>query len=106
MTKILVVDDEEGILDLLDDCLTEHGFDVISANNGASALTQVYQERPDVVLLDLNIPEANGYEVLRELRDEPTTKNLPVIMLTAVSPATGEQTAVELGVNHYLSKPW
>ena len=106
MTKILVVDDEEGILDLLDDYLTEHGFDVVSATDGAAAISQVYKERPDVVLLDLNIPEANGYEVLRELREEPTTKNLPVVMLTGVSPEEGEQTAVELGVNHYLSKPW
>lgn len=105
MTKILVVDDEEGILELLDENLTDDGFDVISANNGASALAQIYREKPDIVLLDLNIPEVNGYEVLRELRDAATTKNLPVILLTGLSPTVGEQAAVELGANHYVTKP-
>ena len=106
MTKILVVDDEEGILELLDENLSDDGFDVISANNGASALAQIYREQPDIVLLDLNIPEVNGYEVLRELRHAATTKNLPVILLTGVPPTEGEQTAVELGANHYVTKPW
>ena len=105
MTKILVVDDEEGILDLLDENLSDDGFEVISANNGASALAQIYREQPDIVLLDLNIPEVNGYEVLRELRGAATTKNLPVILLTGVSPTEGEKAAVELGANHYVTKP-
>ena len=106
MTKILVVDDEQGILDVLGSQLTDDGFDVISATNGASALVLIYRERPDVVLLDLMIPIVNGYEVLRELRQNSTTKNLPVILLTAVSPAEGEKAAVQLGANHYLTKPW
>lgn len=105
MTKILVVDDEEGILQLLDENLSDDGFDVISANNGASALAKIYQEQPDIVLLDLNIPELNGYQVLREIRDAETTKNLPVILLTGVSPTEGEKVAVELGANHYVTKP-
>jgi len=105
MAKILVVDDEEGILDLLYENLSDDGFEVISANNGALALAQIYREQPDIVLLDLNIPEVNGYEVLRELRDATTTKNLPVILLTGVSPTEGEQTAVDLGANHYVTKP-
>lgn len=106
MTKILVVDDEEGILDLLYDHLTDQGFSVISAKDGASALAQVYRERPDVVLLDLMIPEMNGYQVLQELRSEKTTENLPVVLLTAVDPERGEQAAIDLGVKHYVSKPW
>ena len=105
MTKILVVDDEEGILELLDEHLSDDGFDVISANNGASALAQIYRERPDVVLLDLNIPEVNGYEVLKEIRGAEITRNLPVILLTGVSPTEGEKAAVELGANHYVTKP-
>lgn len=105
MTKILVVDDEEGILDLLYEHLSDDGFEVISANNGSSALAQIYREKPDIVLLDLNIPELDGYQVLRELRQAPTTKNLPVILLTGVSPTEGEKAAVELGANHYVTKP-
>ena len=91
MTKILVVDDEEGILELLDEDLSDDGFEVISGNNGVSALAQIYRERPDIVLLDLNIPKINGYEVLRELRRDATTENLPVILLTGVGdPPTGQ----------------
>ena len=106
MTKILVVDDEQGILDLLVEGLSDEGFDVKSANNGASALVQIYREQPDIVLLDLMIPVVNGYQVLRELRNNPTTKRLPIILLTAVSPAEGEQVAIQLGANYYMNKPW
>ena len=106
MTKILVADDEQGILDLLVDVLSDDGFDVIPANNGASALVLIYRERPDVVLLDLMMPVVNGYEVLRELRRNPTTKDLPVVLITAVSSAEVEQTAAELGANACLTKPW
>ena len=106
MTKILVVDDEKGIVDLLVDNLSDNGFDVISASNGASALVLIYRERPDVVLLDLMIPVVNGYEVLRELRAKPTMKDLPVILLTAVSPAEGKEAAIQLGATRYANKPW
>ena len=106
MTKILVVDDEDSIVDVLEQSLSLAGYDVISAKTGASALVLIYRERPDVVLLDLMIPVVNGYEVVRELRRIPTTKNLPVILLTAVSPEEGEQAAVQLGANDYLTKPW
>ena len=96
MTKILVVDDEVDIVNLLVDDLSDDGFDVISAHDGAAALEQIYREQPDVVLLDLLMPVLNGYEVLQELRGNPTTRNLPVIMLTAVSPAEGEQADSEI----------
>ena len=106
MIKILVVDDEFDIVNLLVDDLTDDGFDVISADNGATALELIYREQPDIVLLDLMMPVLNGYEVLREIRADPTTQNLPVILLTAVSPAEGEQAAVRLGANHYVTKAW
>ena len=106
MTKILVVDDEIDIVNLLIDDLSDEGFDVISAHNGLEALAEIYREQPDVVLLDLMMPVLNGYEVLQELRRNPKTKSLPVIMLTAVSPAEGEQAALRLGANHYVTKVW
>lgn len=106
MTKILVVDDEADIVNLVVDDLSDDGFDVISADNGATALDQIYREQPDVVLLDLMMPVLTGYEVLRVLRREPITKNLPVIVITAVSPAVGEHAAVEFGANHYVTKAW
>ena len=106
MTEILVVDDEVDIVNLLVDELSDDGFDVISAHDGTAALEQIYREQPDVVLLDLMMPVLNGYDVLRELRSHDATKNLPVIMLTAVSPTEGEQAALRLGANHYVTKVW
>lgn len=106
MTKVLVVDDEVDIVNLLVDDLSEDGFEVISADNGATALEQVYREQPDIILLDLMMPVLTGYEVLRELRSDPTTQNLPVIVLTAMSPTEGEQAAMRFGANHYVTKAW
>ncbi|MDA0735436.1 MAG: response regulator [Chloroflexi bacterium] len=93
-------------MDLLVEGLSEEGFDVTSATNGASALVEIYRNQPDIVLLDLMIPVVNGYQVLRELRNNPTTKKLPIILLTGVSPTEGEQAAVRSGANYYMSKPW
>lgn len=106
MTKILIVDDEKDILNLLVEDLSSNGFDVVLAENGRAALGRIYRERPDVVLMDIMMPLVDGYEVLRTLRRDPTTKNLPVILLTAVSPTEGERLAVELGANHFVTKPW
>jgi DNA-binding response OmpR family regulator len=104
--KILVVDDEQGIVDLLVDGLSDDGFDVISATNGAMALIQIYRDRPDLVVLDLMLPVVNGYEVLRELRGNPTTKNLPIIMLTAISSPEVEKSVRQMRTDFYLTKPW
>ena len=75
MAKILVVDDEKDILDLLIVDLNDLGFDVCTANNGPSALGQIYRERPDIVLLDVMMPVIDGYEILAKLRRDPSTKN-------------------------------
>ena len=104
MAKILVVDDNDGTLYLLVDILSEEGFDVVSANNGALALDLIYREQPDIILLDLAMPGLDGYEVLREIRGNPITNHLPVVLLTAVSAEQGEQIAIELGANHYVNK--
>ena len=106
MTKILIVDDEDIILKILERELFFDGFDVISAKNGASALVRIYQDQPDLVLLDLLMPVLDGYQVLREIRANTSTNNLPVIVLTGVSDVESEQAAVKLGANYYLTKPW
>ena len=106
MTKILVVDDDEDILTLLVDVLSDLGFDVVAADGGAAALGHVFRDRLDLALIDIVMPVVDGYEVLRKLRLDPTTQNLPVIILTAVSAPEGEQTAIQLGANHYVTKPW
>ena len=106
MTKILIVDDDDTIVKILERELFFDGFDVISAKNGASALVRIYQDQPDLVLLDLLMPVLDGYQVLREIRANTSTINLPVIVLTGVSDVESEQAAVKLGANYYVTKPW
>ena len=106
--KILIVDDSKAMRQIVKRTIRQAGFgdaEVREAASGAEAELAIEEHVPDIVLLDLNITEVNGYEVLRELRDATTTKNLPVILLTGVSPTEGEQTAVDLGANHYVTKP-
>ena len=106
MTKVLVVDDERDIRELLIDELTDSGYETIEAENGAEALDRVYTDHPDIVLLDLMMPVLDGIQVLEVLRFNVHTANLPVVLLTAVSAGEGEQRTMDLGVNHYVTKPW
>ena len=106
MIKVLVVEDEKDIRELLIDDLLDSGYQVIEAENGAEALDQVYNDRPDIVLLDLMMPVMNGIEVLKALKSNPDTANLPVLLLTAVSADEAQQTTMDLGANHFVSKPW
>ena len=106
MTKVLVVDDERDIRELLVDELTDCGYETVQAANGAEALERVYADGPDILLLDLMMPVLDGIQVLRALKSNAHTASLPVVLLTAVSADEGEQRAMELGVNHYVIKPW
>ena len=78
--KILVVDDEERLVSLVKAYLQQEGFDVVTANNGRSALITARQEKPDLIILDIMMPELDGYEFMRLHRQE---RNTPIIMLTA-----------------------
>lgn len=106
MPKILVVDDNYDILQLLIDEFTDQGCDVILAEDGRDGLEQIYRHRPDIVLLDLTMPVMTGYDVLRELRSDPSMKDLPVILLSAINASEGEQIAALLGATCYAKKPW
>ncbi len=79
---VLVVDDEQYIREFYQELLTQEGFDVTMATNGMEALTSVTQRKPELILLDINMPELSGNDVLKKLWDNPQTKTIPVIMLT------------------------
>src|SRR5437879_13060540 len=85
--KILVVDDTPHNVKLLADLLTVKGYVVVRASSGAQALEKVEKEQPDLVLLDVVMPEMSGYEVCRKIRDSRATATLPVVMVTALDPA-------------------
>jgi len=102
--KILVVDDVERNVRLLADILRVKGYDVITAASGLEALSQVEQERPDLVLLDVMMPGMSGYDVCRAIRANPQTGILPVVMVTALD-ASERIAGLEAGADDFLTKP-
>jgi DNA-binding NtrC family response regulator len=102
MTKILIIDDEQGIRDLLDTLLRRKGYDVVVAENGREGLKVFRREHPDVVVLDLKMPVMDGLTVLQELRTLDPHK--PVIVLTGAGTPEAEQQARALGVTEFIEK--
>ena len=103
--RILVVDDTPRNVKLLQDLLTIKGYEVITAASGPEALAKVEAERPDLVLLDVVMPEMSGYEVCRKIRAEPATAILPVVMVTALDPTQERVKGLEAGADDFLMKP-
>ena len=103
--KILVVDDLPQNVKLLADLLSVKGYAVATAASGAEALEKVETERPDLVLLDVMMPEMSGYEVCRAIRENPATGILPVVMVTSLDPAEERIKGLEAGADDFLSKP-
>ena len=101
--QILVVDDEPKIVKLARDYLEQAGFRVIAAGDGATALAQTRHERPDLVVLDLNLPGLDGLDVCRALRRE---SDVPIIMLTARVEEADRLIGLELGADDYITKPF
>ena len=100
---ILVVDDEPKVARLARDYLEKNGFRVITAADGQSALTIARREKPDLVILDLMLPQIDGREVCRILRRE---SDVPIIMLTALSEEIDQVTGLEIGADDYITKPF
>ncbi|MFB3060831.1 MAG: response regulator, partial [Candidatus Binatia bacterium] len=105
MAKILVAEDERRIRDSFVDILVYAGYDVIEAGDGRTAFELALRERPDLILLDLMMPEMDGFEVMKNLRENPTTEGTPVVVLTALPGAEAEQETQRLGAAHYIPKP-
>ena len=105
MTKILLVEDHEELWDFLSRRLRRHGFEVVLAHDGQQALDQAAAERPDVVLLDMDLPVMDGWTVARRLRAGPATARLPVIALTAHAMAGDRAKAIEAGCDDHHPKP-
>jgi len=100
---ILLVDDEPAIVDVLKQYLKDDGFSVVCANDGPSAVAAFTAERPDLVVLDINLPGFTGTEVLRRIRME---RDVPIIMLTARVNETDRVVGLELGADDYIGKPF
>jgi twitching motility two-component system response regulator PilG len=103
---IFVVEDEESLLKLESILLTSKGFEVIGAANGSIALDILAKEKVDLVLLDIMLPEIDGFEVCRRIKNNPETRNLPVIMLTAKKSQEDLSRGDEVGADWYVTKPF
>src|SRR4249920_2979558 len=104
-TTLLIVDDKPQNLRLISDFLGEHGFELMLTRSGAQALDKVRLATPDLVLLDVRMPEMDGFEVCRRLKSDPRTANVPVIFMTAVDDTAHKVEGFLLGAVDYITKP-
>ena len=104
--KILIVDDELDALTALKRALEADNYNVIEASDGLSAIEKVKTEKPDVVLLDLMMPEMDGIEACKHLKSDPKYKHIPIIMLTARGEIDNKIEGIEMGADDYVTKPF
>src|SRR4030042_581701 len=102
-SKILLVEDETKVCELVKAYLVKDGYDVIIAGDGKTAVEQARSQKPDLILLDLNLPELDGLEVCRTIRKQ---SNVPIIMLTARDEEVDKIVGLEMGADDYITKPF
>ncbi len=106
MAKVLVVDDEPDAVELVSFNLKAAGYEVVTADDGNEAIKRARQHSPDLVLLDVMLPEVDGLEVCKLLRRDPVTSGVPIIMLTAKAAEIDRVLGLELGADDYMTKPF
>jgi DNA-binding response OmpR family regulator len=104
--KVLIVDDEPNIVLSLEFLMKKAGYSVATATDGEDALEQIKQAVPDLVLLDINIPKGNGYEVCQEIRRNPDCKEVRVVMVTAKGRDIEREKGLAVGADDYITKPF
>jgi CheY-like chemotaxis protein len=104
--KILIADDNENIREALTYLLEDEGYSLSLAKDGSEALSKVRSVRPDILFLDIMMPELSGYEVCRIIKNDPELKNIYVIMLTAKGQASEQERGKEVGADEYIVKPF
>lgn len=106
MTRILVVDDEPHIVKLITFSLGKHGFECLTAGDGATAIEMAAAEKPDLILMDVMMPVMSGFEALRKLKADVVTAGIPVVMLSAKSQKYEVAEGMESGATEYICKPF
>ena len=106
MKKILIADDLSEVVELVRVILEGKDYEIVDASNGKEALKKARLEKPDLVLLDIVMPKMDGLEVCRELKKDPQTQDIPVLMLTAKAQETDKEKGRKAGANYYITKPF
>ena len=104
--RILVVEDEESLLKLESILFTSKGYQVTGVRGGKDALTAIAQDAPDLVVLDLMLPDMDGFEVCRSIKENPETSAIPVVMLTAKKSSRDLERGRQVGADAYITKPF
>lgn len=104
--KIVLVEDESQIARLIEFKLRKEGYQVTWKENGEEALVAIKEEKPDLILLDVMMPVMDGYEVLRQIKEDENLKSIPVIMLTARAQERDVVKGIDLGAQDYITKPF
>lgn len=104
--NILIVEDEESLLKLESILLSARGYRVIGACDGSEALEALWKEKPDLVLLDVMLPRLDGFEVCKNIKSNPETQSVPVVMLTSLKSKADRAKALGAGADAYLTKPF
>jgi len=106
LKRILIIEDEEDIAQTTKMIIELEGYKAEIAQNGIEALHKVYNKKYDLILLDIVLPELNGYQICRILKDDGKYKNIPILMLTAKTPRSNKFRGIETGADDYLTKPY
>jgi two-component system cell cycle response regulator DivK len=106
MKRILVVEDQEDNRRILRDLLTSAGFDMIELDNGEDAITSAQEGRPDLILMDIQLPILDGYEATRRIKADPDLKSIPIIVVTSYALSGDEEKARLAGCDDYVAKPF
>jgi two-component system, cell cycle response regulator DivK len=105
-TRILVIDDHEDNRRILNDLLTNAGYEVLMAANGEDGVALAKTRAPNLILMDIQLPDIDGYEATRRIRGDPTLRNLPVIAVTSYALSGDDAKALAAGCDAYIAKPF
>ena len=106
MKKILIANDHPEVVELVQVTLQGEDYQIVAASDGKEALKKVREENPDLILLDIVMPKMNGFEVCRKLKEDPETKEIPIVMLTAMGREVDKEKGRQLGARDYITKPF
>ena len=104
--RVLLIEDEPNIIEAIRFILSREGWRVDTHSDGATAVAAVSKRRPDIVILDVMLPNRSGFDILRDLRDDPGTADLPVLMLTARGQKADRELAERRGASRFMTKPF